>query len=54
MAGDYTWDSNTQPALVDVKLDIPAGSLVVVVGSTGSGKSTLLSAMLGLVQQVGA
>ena len=32
-------------------LQIPAGSLVAVVGATGSGKSSLLSAALGLMEQ---
>ncbi len=51
--GDFSWDGNSLPSLVDVNLEIPAGQLVVVVGTTGSGKSTLLSAMLGQMQQVG-
>ncbi len=40
------------PSLADVDLKVPAGRLVVVVGTTGSGKSTLLSAVLGQMQQV--
>ena len=53
LVGDYTWDSRALPTLVDVELKVPAGQLVVVVGTTGSGKTTLLSAMLGQMQQVG-
>ena len=52
LVGDFTWDSNGQPSLVDVDLEVPAGSLAIVVGATGSGKTTLLSAMLGQMQQV--
>ena len=52
MAGDFTWDCKGLPSLVDVNLEVPAGQLFVVVGTTGSGKTTLLSAMLGQIQQV--
>ena len=52
LVGDFTWDSNGQPSLVDVDLEVPAGSLAIVVGATGSGTTTLLSAMLGQMQQV--
>lgn len=31
----------------NVNLDIPAGSLVAIVGGTGEGKTSLISAMLG-------
>jgi len=37
-----------EPILRDVNLDIPAGSMVCVLGPSGSGKSTLVRAMLGL------
>ncbi|KAG1680183.1 hypothetical protein FOA52_000296 [Chlamydomonas sp. UWO 241] len=48
--GDFGWDDKGVPALADVNLDVPSGSLVVVVGPTGSGKTCLLSAMLGEMQ----
>lgn len=37
----------------DVNLDISAGSLVAIVGSTGEGKTSLISAMLGELPSVG-
>lgn len=36
-----------KPTLLDINLDIPAGSLVGIVGGTGEGKTSLISAMLG-------
>ncbi|MEW5304006.1 MAG: hypothetical protein WDW36_006649 [Sanguina aurantia] len=52
MAGDFSWDPTAAPSLTDIHLEIPAGQLVAVVGSTGSGKSSLISAMLGITNQV--
>ncbi|GAA6526694.1 ABC transporter ATP-binding protein [Intrasporangium sp. DVR] len=37
------------PAVVDVTIDIPAGSTVALVGPTGSGKSTLTNLLMRLV-----
>ena len=37
-----TFAGTTQPALVDVDLDIPAGQTVALVGAMGSGKSALV------------
>ncbi|XP_044496376.1 ABC transporter C family member 2-like isoform X4 [Mangifera indica] len=46
--GFFSWDSKSQkPTLLDINLDIPAGSLVGIVGGTGEGKTSLISAMLG-------
>jgi ABC-type multidrug transport system fused ATPase/permease subunit len=36
-----------KPSLVDIKLEIPAGSLTMIAGSVGSGKSSVLAALLG-------
>lgn len=36
-----------KPTLSNINLDIPAGTLVAVVGGTGEGKTSLISAMLG-------
>ncbi|HEX3728495.1 MAG TPA: ATP-binding cassette domain-containing protein, partial [Opitutaceae bacterium] len=35
------------PALDDVTVDIPCGSLTAILGANGAGKSTLLRAVLG-------
>lgn len=50
--GDFTWNTSQPPFLKDIYVDIPAGSLVMIVGSSGSGKTSLTSAILGLMQQV--
>ncbi|MFC6619255.1 metal ABC transporter ATP-binding protein [Deinococcus radiophilus] len=41
------------PAVWDVSLQIPGGSLTAIVGPNGAGKSTLLKASLGLIPRVG-
>jgi energy-coupling factor transport system ATP-binding protein len=45
----YTYPGAARPALYDVSLTLPAGSLVVVAGASGTGKSTLLRCLNGLV-----
>ena len=40
-------------AVRDVSLDIPAGSLVALIGANGAGKSTILAALSGLVRSRG-
>jgi energy-coupling factor transport system ATP-binding protein len=45
----FTYPGSRRPALSQVDLDIPEGSLALVTGRTGSGKSTLLRAVNGLV-----
>lgn len=52
--GNFSWDSKAErPTLSDINLDITAGSLVAIVGSTGEGKTSLVSAMLGELPSVG-
>jgi len=38
------------PALLDISVAIPAGTLVGVIGPNGSGKSTLMKSMLGFIK----
>lgn len=46
--GNFFWnDELTVPALEDVNLTVPKGSLTFVIGKTGSGKSALLNAVVG-------
>jgi ABC-type multidrug transport system fused ATPase/permease subunit len=44
----FRYSTATAPALRDIWLDIPAGSLVAVTGPVGSGKSAMARALLGL------
>jgi ATP-binding cassette, subfamily B, bacterial PglK len=46
----YTYPNAPQPALVDLDIEIPAGSTVGFVGATGSGKTTTVDLILGLLQ----
>ncbi len=44
----FRYPGAAQPALQDVSIEIPAGSLVAITGPVGCGKSALLRAVLGL------
>jgi ABC-type multidrug transport system fused ATPase/permease subunit len=46
----YTYPNATKPALKDISLNIPAYSIVGLVGVTGSGKTTLADLILGLLE----
>src|SRR5262245_1606068 len=45
----FTFTGETQPAVRDVSIMVPAGRIVAVVGPTGAGKSTLVELAGGLV-----
>jgi len=40
---NYSPETGAEPALVDIDLHVPAGSVVGILGPTGAGKSTLVS-----------
>ena len=44
----YSYPDAATPALSDVSLDIPAGTVVALVGENGSGKSTLVKLLTGM------
>ena len=47
---DMTVAYGERPALWDVDLTVPSGTLSAIVGPNGAGKSTLIRAILGLVR----
>lgn len=49
---DLTVAYGNRPALWDIDLVVPAGTLMAIVGPNGAGKSTLLKAALGLQKPV--
>ena len=49
---DLTVAYGEKPALWDVDVDVPAGTLMAIVGPNGAGKTTLIRAILGLVRPV--
>lgn len=53
----FAWDGDgteSSAVLHDVQLEVPQGSLVIIVGPVGSGKSSLLNAVLGEMIPVGS
>ncbi len=46
----YAQDNQITPALKDLSLSLPLGSIGVIIGPSGCGKSTLLSVLAGLNQ----
>ena len=49
----FTHHDGTEPAVVDVSLDIPAGGYVAFVGPSGAGKTTLADIILGIHSPTG-
>ena len=49
---DLTVAYGERPALWDVDMTVPAGTLMAVVGPNGAGKTTLIRAVLGLLRPV--
>jgi len=54
LAGDISLDHVTfgydpeTPVLVDISLEVPAGTMTAIVGASGSGKSSIIKLLLGL------
>ena len=49
---DFVWDDAAEePSLRGVDLDVPPGSLTMIVGGVGSGKSSVLSAIIGQMER---
>jgi ATP-binding cassette, subfamily B, bacterial len=46
----FTYPDQETPSLVEVDLDLPASSIVAIVGENGAGKSTLVKLLTGLYQ----
>ncbi len=45
----YSYPNSERPSLDNINIDIYAGSVIGIVGSTGSGKSTLIDIIVGLL-----
>uniref|UniRef100_A0A8C7QMM9 Multidrug resistance-associated protein 3 n=1 Tax=Oncorhynchus mykiss TaxID=8022 RepID=A0A8C7QMM9_ONCMY len=50
--GKFTWAKQDPPALHNINLMVPQGSLLAVVGHVGCGKSSLVSALLGEMEKL--
>ena len=48
--GTFAWSNDV--VLRNIKLKVPKGSLIAVIGPVGSGKSSLLSAILGEMDKI--
>ncbi|XP_041342567.1 ATP-binding cassette sub-family C member 3 [Pyrgilauda ruficollis] len=48
----FSWGKELKPALKDINMLIPSGSLVAIVGHVGCGKSSLVSALLGEMEKL--
>lgn len=45
----FTYPTHSAPVLHDIRCDIPAGSIAVIIGPSGCGKTTLLHLIMGLL-----
>ncbi|XP_029933185.1 canalicular multispecific organic anion transporter 2 isoform X1 [Myripristis murdjan] len=50
--GKFTWAKEDPPALHNINVMVPQGSLLAVVGHVGCGKSSLISALLGDMEKL--
>uniref|UniRef100_A0A3Q3WCA4 Uncharacterized protein n=1 Tax=Mola mola TaxID=94237 RepID=A0A3Q3WCA4_MOLML len=50
--GKFTWIKEDPPALHNINVMVPQGSLLAVVGHVGCGKSSLISALLGDMEKL--
>ncbi|KAK3559875.1 hypothetical protein QTP86_026191, partial [Hemibagrus guttatus] len=50
--GKFSWAKKDPPALQNINVMVPQGSLLAVVGHVGCGKTSLLSALLGEMEKV--
>ncbi|XP_071392423.1 ATP-binding cassette sub-family C member 3 isoform X3 [Centroberyx affinis] len=50
--GKFTWAKEDPPALHNINVMVPQGSLLAVVGHVGCGKSSLISALLGEMEKL--
>ncbi|XP_014733665.1 PREDICTED: canalicular multispecific organic anion transporter 2 [Sturnus vulgaris] len=48
----FSWGKELQPALKEINMLVPSGSLVAIVGHVGCGKSSLVSALLGEMEKL--
>ncbi|RXG99099.1 ABC transporter ATP-binding protein [Bradyrhizobium zhanjiangense] len=44
----FRYDAGTEPALLDVSFDIPAGKITALIGASGAGKTTIVNLLLRL------
>jgi ABC-type multidrug transport system fused ATPase/permease subunit len=47
---NFSYPNSERPVLVDINLEIPAGSTCAIVGPSGSGKTTLADLLLGMFE----
>ena len=46
----FRYSMQSDPAVVGVSVDVPAGSMIAITGANGSGKSTIFKLLLGMYQ----